>query len=103
MLSVRVGVIPPWLMVWVRVAALPPEVVVKVILAVRELAEVLGCQLKLKDWLPLWLVDSLAVTQDALSLHLQLVFEETVMVLPPPLEDVEVDVAFSVRAGTNPA
>ena len=44
---------PSWLMVWVRVTVLPPEVVVKVILAVRELAEVLGCQLKVKDWLPL--------------------------------------------------
>ena len=40
-------------MVWVRVIVLPPEVVVKVILAVRSLAEVLGCQLKVKDWLPL--------------------------------------------------
>ena len=40
-------------MVWVRVTVLPPEAVVKVIFAVRELAEVLGCQLKLKDWVPL--------------------------------------------------
>ena len=42
------------------------------------------------------------VTQAALSLHLQLVLEETEMVLLPPFDEGEVDVKFSARDGDAP-
>ena len=48
------------------------------------------------------MVDSVLVTQAALSLHLQVVLEETEMVLPPPFDGGEVDVAFSVSVETRP-
>ena len=48
------------------------------------------------------MVDSVLVTQAALSLHLQLVLEETEMVLLPPFDEGEVDVKFSARVGDAP-
>ena len=79
--------------VWVRVR-LPAAMVM---VAVRDWVEVLAATEYEKVWLPLWVVDSLLVSQGTLLLQFQLVLEETVKVSLPPVAGILRVVGLTVR------
>ena len=83
-MMVRSDSAPAWVTVWVRVML--PAVMVMV--PVRLEVEVLGATEQENLWLPLWVVFSLLVIQEALSLQFQLVLEETMKIPFPPVAGI---------------